>query len=100
MLGLFVAALSGTSSSVQWREEGRIRLFDVDLTPSPEAVAVLVMLGLLLAVVFFVVRAILDAGLIAAGDRSAQDLPPTLGEDRKSTRLNSSHGYISYAVFC
>src|SRR6266550_7463100 len=22
------------------------------------------------------------------------------GEDRKSTRLNSSHGYISYAVFC
>src|SRR3989304_545891 len=26
------------------------------------------------------------------------DLP--LQEDRKSTRLNSSHGYISYAVFC
>src|SRR5256884_2120102 len=25
-------------------------------------------------------------------------LPPT--RDRKSTRLNSSHGYISYAVFC
>src|SRR2546429_3340830 len=23
-----------------------------------------------------------------------------LGQDRKSTRLNSSHGYISYAVFC
>src|SRR5687768_17930264 len=23
-----------------------------------------------------------------------------LGADRKSTRLNSSHGYISYAVFC
>src|SRR3989449_6198475 len=22
------------------------------------------------------------------------------GEDRKSTRLNSSHGYNSYAVFC
>src|SRR2546422_2162450 len=34
-------------------------------------------------------------------------LPPTPGvslrrvrQDRKSTRLNSSHGYISYAVFC
>src|SRR2546429_4432221 len=28
-------------------------------------------------------------------------LPPTPGvTDRKSTRLNSSHGYISYAVFC
>src|SRR3989449_1547430 len=26
-------------------------------------------------------------------------LPPR-GGDRKSTRLNSSHGYISYAVFC
>src|SRR2546422_6051986 len=23
-----------------------------------------------------------------------------VAEDRKSTRLNSSHGYISYAVFC
>ena len=22
------------------------------------------------------------------------------GRDRKSTRLNSSHGYIAYAVFC
>src|SRR5256886_10872063 len=29
-------------------------------------------------------------------------LPPLLGEteDRKSTRLNSSHSQISYAVFC
>src|SRR3989449_1228426 len=25
---------------------------------------------------------------------------PRCGRDRKSTRLNSSHGYISYAVFC
>src|SRR5256884_5331829 len=25
---------------------------------------------------------------------------PQLAVDRKSTRLNSSHGYISYAVFC
>src|SRR2546422_4441889 len=24
----------------------------------------------------------------------------SLPKDRKSTRLNSSHGYISYAVFC
>src|SRR2546422_6678195 len=29
------------------------------------------------------------------------DEPPLLAlRDRKSTRLNSSHGYISYAVFC
>src|SRR3989449_6628897 len=26
--------------------------------------------------------------------------PITYRGDRKSTRLNSSHGYISYAVFC
>src|SRR2546422_2436696 len=25
---------------------------------------------------------------------------PIQARDRKSTRLNSSHGYISYAVFC
>src|SRR2546422_2012853 len=25
---------------------------------------------------------------------------PSSPSDRKSTRLNSSHGYISYAVFC
>src|SRR5687768_18131441 len=30
----------------------------------------------------------------AAANRVAE------GQDRKSTRLNSSHGYISYAVFC
>src|SRR2546422_1387318 len=29
------------------------------------------------------------------GERHAAHVP-----DRKSTRLNSSHGYISYAVFC
>src|SRR2546422_2721932 len=30
----------------------------------------------------------------------APDARQELGKDRKSTRLNSSHGYISYAVFC
>src|SRR5687768_4397082 len=35
------------------------------------------------------------------GLSTAFDLPTQMGmEDRKSTRLNSSHGYISYAVFC
>src|SRR2546422_2708135 len=28
------------------------------------------------------------------------DVRLAVGQDRKSTRLNSSHGYISYAVFC
>src|SRR2546422_5906241 len=31
-----------------------------------------------------------------AGRARSRDTP----RDRKSTRLNSSHGYISYAVFC
>src|SRR4051794_41339406 len=37
------------------------------------------------------------AGLAAA---QAHGRPARLGEDRKSTRLNSSHPSISYAVFC
>src|SRR5687768_17791403 len=33
-------------------------------------------------------------------DPHRDDRPRSESEDRKSTRLNSSHGYISYAVFC
>src|SRR2546429_1579749 len=36
---------------------------------------------------------------LRAGQRPGQALHRDV-EDRKSTRLNSSHGYISYAVFC
>src|SRR5687768_17991075 len=36
-----------------------------------------------------------DAGAAGAGGVDETNEP-----DRKSTRLNSSHGYISYAVFC
>src|SRR2546422_7465332 len=36
-----------------------------------------------------------------AGQRSIEHLKRRAPQrDRKSTRLNSSHGYISYAVFC
>src|SRR3989304_4148020 len=35
-----------------------------------------------------------------AGDPGGSQAAPGLRPDRKSTRLNSSHGYISYAVFC
>src|SRR2546429_5137474 len=34
------------------------------------------------------------------GGASRKELLGLLQGDRKSTRLNSSHGYISYAVFC
>src|SRR2546422_5000424 len=43
-------------------------------------------------------------GLIGGASRPPPNLPKRGGAggagDRKSTRLNSSHGYISYAVFC
>src|SRR2546429_1443859 len=37
---------------------------------------------------------------LRAGQRRAGAACPVRVRDRKSTRLNSSHGYISYAVFC
>src|SRR2546429_1426093 len=39
-------------------------------------------------------------GADRAGLRLRRGRPPDAGRDRKSTRLNSSHGYISYAGFC
>src|SRR5205809_6034178 len=36
----------------------------------------------------------------ARGIEARRDLLHLADPDRKSTRLNSSHGYISYAVFC
>src|SRR2546429_8631829 len=37
---------------------------------------------------------------IEVGDRQTVGHQRARPRDRKSTRLNSSHGYISYAVFC
>src|SRR5205809_3493163 len=59
-------------------------------------------------------RNVIERAVIVATDETlrAEHLPDELrgeeatladrpqGGDRKSTRLNSSHGYISYAVFC
>src|SRR5689334_23676392 len=50
------------------------------------------------------VRRIVLAGTSPAGDEGPAGWGSTLqnafGKDRKSTRLNSSHSSISYAVFC
>src|SRR2546429_5298209 len=40
------------------------------------------------------------AGAAGAPPDAASHCRHDQGTDRKSTRLNSSHGYISYAVFC
>src|SRR2546422_7942828 len=37
---------------------------------------------------------------VAGDGRKGGPTPSVERRDRKSTRLNSSHGYISYAVFC
>src|SRR2546422_2436669 len=53
----------------------------------------------------------LDQHVVALGEDVVDGADPRVGDlgdveqplgvgDRKSTRLNSSHGYISYAVFC
>src|SRR2546429_3033596 len=39
-------------------------------------------------------------GALGARRRRGPPRPAAAPPDRKSTRLNSSHGYISYAVFC
>src|SRR2546422_2249493 len=43
-------------------------------------------------------RELLERDGARGGHVLGRDLDPR--PDRKSTRLNSSHGYISYAVFC
>src|SRR2546422_11715983 len=42
----------------------------------------------------------LELTLVRSGQREFKSAFEKVSEDRKSTRLNSSHGYISYAVFC
>src|SRR2546422_2872529 len=56
------------------------------------------------AIIAFSLAALGMAGVDAVSPAFSQTPPPSVTlkveEDRKSTRLNSSHGYISYAVFC
>src|SRR2546429_7282851 len=48
----------------------------------------------------FVLRAGSDSPGPVEHQRRAEIRSLWIYRDRKSTRLNSSHGYISYAVFC
>src|SRR2546429_5983347 len=48
----------------------------------------------------FDVSRVRTRGSLARRELPAGGRTGTHDQDRKSTRLNSSHGYISYAVFC
>src|SRR2546430_11879511 len=45
-------------------------------------------------------RAVRAGQMLLADDFSERPWAEAVGQDRKSTRLNSSHSQISYAVFC
>src|SRR5688572_32736376 len=55
-----------------------------------------------LVIVFFAGVVLVVVADLAGGDalRVRVELGPRRDRDRKSTRLNSSHSQISYAVFC
>src|SRR2546422_8326039 len=53
--------------------------------------------SVILAVLGVIQYARSGSNLVVSVRQYEFELPAT---DRKSTRLNSSHGYISYAVFC
>src|SRR2546422_3018641 len=46
------------------------------------------------------IRSLTQSHACAQGDHGVRVCRGAPQVDRKSTRLNSSHGYISYAVFC
>src|SRR2546422_2130391 len=58
-------------------------------------------LGLAFVALFFVAQWFFTEFLLTAHARNFLfGVDRKFRADRKSTRLNSSHGYISYAVFC
>src|SRR2546422_2874644 len=75
-------------SAVRWPSSPRI--LSEQLAPLSEPLACLLTPG--------EGAALRPPGVVAALAAGALTTPD--GLDRESTRLNSSHGYISYAVFC
>src|SRR3712207_8922697 len=81
-----------------FRSEAEERGGDVEVTPHPARDA-----GQIAVVTAAVELLRFGSGggrWFGRGGRGAHGGPFGIGEDRKSTRLNSSHANISYAVFC
>src|SRR5207247_7434074 len=57
-------------------------------------------LGLQLFFALFILKTPIGAGIFDLAQRAVLKLNDVAVQDRKSTRLNSSHEWISYAVFC
>src|SRR5690606_40133074 len=110
----------GTAACADWRDEIRAMLVEgrseeeiktyfverygrrVLATPQREGIDLLVWILPPLGVLVGAVVLILTIRRMAPGSLGVTDEPaaPLAYEDRKSTRLNSSHVKISYAVFC
>jgi hypothetical protein len=78
ILGLAAALLSAAGSNQLRIREERLRIFDVDVAVTPELLITAGIVGAVVGLTFFVLRAIFDAALIAVGDRSAGDVPPSI----------------------
>ncbi len=79
LLGFIAVLLAGTVNT-QFRVVGpdwRVRLIDGELPITAEWAALLALTALVVGITFFLLRAVFDAALIAAGDRSLRDEPPT-----------------------
>src|SRR5690348_17560033 len=76
-----------------------------DVIPTAIRLGALAQLPALLQALDGLAKAFLDKGkafdqVLKSGRTHLQDATPVRLGDRKSTRLNSSHPSISYAVFC
>src|SRR5690625_6971823 len=90
----------GVAGDTKERHDGGTALAVYTAMPMMLAGVALLYPHLWLVVSIFVIAACYSIYLTYEGIPILMNIPPERGLDRKSTRLNSSHVAISYAVFC
>src|SRR5207245_4531026 len=90
----------GTVRTVRLIEVALVKLPEVPVMVTVTVPVVAVLLAVSVNVLVLVVLLGLNDAVTPLGSPDADKLTVPLKLDRKSTRLNSSHGSISYAVFC